>query len=90
MHEQEMDINKVKVKVVDRKIAFARVEWWIDVSFFYRFVSSWLGNWKIYTYVHTCNDIMTPDDIVSLHQNINNNNKNKQYSSSPSSHAMQC
>lgn len=52
MHEQEMDINKVKVKVVDRKIAFARVEWWIDVSFFYRFVSSWLGNWKIYTYVH--------------------------------------
>lgn len=25
MHEQEMDINKVKVKVVDRKIAFARV-----------------------------------------------------------------
>lgn len=63
MHEQEMDINKVKVKVVDRKIAFARVEWWIDVSFFYRFVSSLLGNWKIYTC--TCNGIMTPDDIVS-------------------------
>lgn len=50
MHEQEMDINKVKVKVVDRKIAFARVEWWIDVSFFYT-VSCQVG-WEIGKYIH--------------------------------------